>query len=115
MSKKIKSGKYLYKDGVIIKRPGKSFACPSLPQKKKTPYPQKAYETTSPSSYAYECSQIDEINALKEYAFQRNLKIQDRKLMMLYYIQEIRRASKRTLRKITKQFLKSCNRFQNQR
>ena len=115
MSNKIKCGEYLYKDGIIVKRQGKSFICPSLPQKQKTPYPPEVYEKTFPVSYAYERSQIDEINALKEYSFQKKIKIQYRKLMMLYYMQEIKKATKRTLRKITKKFLKSCNRFQNQR
>ena len=33
----IKCGEYWYKDGVVIKRPGKKFRLPSLPRKMRSP------------------------------------------------------------------------------
>ena len=79
ISKLRKCGDLMEKDGVIVKRPGKKFVCPKMPEKMKIP-------TELASGMARE--DIDQMNALKEQAWRREKTEEYNTLKRLYYFQE---------------------------
>ena len=105
----IKCGEYWMKDGVIIKRPGKAFRVPSMPDKYKMPYPK--YDTTSclvffASIVAHEnaCDDIDEMNALKEKRWQNTLKRQHNAMTSLYHISRVKKTARCVVRRARQGF-----------
>ena len=105
----IKCGEYWMKDGVVIKRPGKSFRVPSMPSKYKTPRPE--YDPTATLVFfgtidAHDdmCEKIEEMNALKEINWQNDIKRKHTVLETLYYIGQARSMARKIVRRAKRGF-----------
>ena len=100
----VKCGEYWLKDGVVIKRSGKTFQVPRMPSYLKAPYPK--YDSTSPlvffaSIVEFEnvYDKVDQMNALKEQNWQRAIVRQHSTLRNLYYINQVKRIARSSVRK----------------
>ena len=102
--KKIKCGEYLFKDGVVIKRPGKKFRLPSLPEDLKIPYPDSGVEGVCfpffPAFGGDDYDDIDQMNDIKEKRFQEQFKKLHTQLRNMYYIGQIISGIKAVCRRI---------------
>jgi len=98
--KKTKCGKFIVKDGIVVKRrEGKSFVCPDMPEKMKIPYPdQKKHPSVPPMDYVRACRGIDQMNSLKEFAWQLELRKKYAAIRRLYYFQQLVKFCRRTAR-----------------
>ena len=105
--KTIKCGEFLYKDGVVIKRPGKKFRAPALPDKLRIPYPEglgegMAYFPAFPFSLGDEYEDIDQMNCMREHTFQKKYKALRSRLRKLYYMGQMVACVRKVCRRITR-------------
>jgi len=89
MSKTIKCGDYMMKDGVVFYRPGKKFRVPDMPEEMKIPYPDEKYRTRM------ECENIEQMNALSNQQWKRDLMRQHRQMELMFIRQVLRQQAKR--------------------
>ena len=90
----IQYGEYIMKDGVVSKVPGPKFKTPKLPEGLKIPNPPQSAKMT-PMEYHREVNNVAQMNAIREYNYQRDARRQYNTLRRLYYIQEVRRTFSR--------------------
>jgi len=103
--KTIKCGEFLYKDGVVIKRPGKKFRLPRIPGYLKIAIPKKyscsATFLWGELDYEEGCDVIREENKKREYAWQYNIEALHHELREMYYTRQIKKSVGRVIKKIT--------------
>jgi len=90
----IQYGEFVMTDGVVAKIPGKKFEVPELPEGLKVPNPPQSAKMT-PMEYHREVNNVAQMNAIREYNYQRDARRQYNTLRRLYYIQEVRRTLSR--------------------
>ena len=103
-----KCGEFMEKDGIVVKRPGKRFVCPTMPAKMRLFYPLEKETTWR------EREDIDQMNALKEKNWQNSIKNEYLAIRRLYYFQQLVRFIQKTSQKIGNFFWKrdcKSNRF----
>ena len=106
MAKKIKCGEYLYKDGIVIKRPGKKFRAPSLPKKLQIQYPnEENCSSNSPAINGRHYDDIGQMNYMREVAFQKKYKELHSRLRKLYYFGRVISGIKKVCYQITRKRL----------
>ena len=92
MSKrKHKCGGFIKKNGVIIKRPGKKFVCPPMPDKMRMSYQ---------NADSWVIDDIGEINAIRENNWKQARKKEYAAMRRLYYFQELVRFIRETAKRI---------------
>lgn len=105
----VKCGEFWLKDGIIIKRPGKSFRIPDMPNKYKIKYPTMRSNSDvsqhSPNSRVYE--DIDQMNSLREQKWQKWIKDRYHLIKCLYYMYQF----KKFVRKTSKNILNKADLF----
>lgn len=108
----IKCGEFWFKDGIIIKRPGKRFRLPELPEKYMTPYPEisddrqicAACTFIGTGEYEEAYDRIDRENALKKRKFQEKICDKYALIKFLYYLQEGKKIAIRNISRIARGF-----------
>ena len=98
-----KCGEFMEKDGIVVKRPGKKFVCPPLPDKLKVAYD---FENCP----GRERENIDQMNALIQQRWQKNKKAEYAAIKRLYYFQQLVRFVRQTAQRMI-QRLSSQDRF----
>ena len=88
-----KCGEFMEKDGVVVKRPGKKFVCPPLPEKMKSPYR---------NLHGKARDDMDQVNSLLEINWLRAKKKEYYALKKLYYFQQLIRFIQRTSNRISR-------------
>ena len=86
-----KCGPFMEKEGVIVKRPGKKFRCPPMPQKMKIP----CEHLTGASR-----DDVEQMNALMEQRWCKAKRDEYKLIRRLYYIQECSKFILRTCEQI---------------
>ena len=86
-----KCGDFMEKNGVVMKRPGKRFVCPPMPEKMKI---------SAEKACGNAREDIEQMNALKEQHWQKALKEEYAAMRRLYYFQELVRFVRRTCDRI---------------
>ena len=90
----IQYGEFIITDGVITKVPGQKFVCPELPEGLRIPEPPQSSKI-APMDRHYEMNNVAQMNAIREYYYQKEARRQYNTLRRLYYIQEVRRTLSR--------------------
>ena len=112
MSKKIKCGEFMCKDGVIIKRPGKQLRIPPAPDKFKEKYPESytiippLFQTDFMGSHTFLPSDNYGANMYTrispENLWQKQILGTYISLKTLYYISQLKKGIKKVCRHIDK-------------
>ena len=98
-----KCGEFMEKDGIVVKRPGKKFVCPPLPEKLKLSY---NLENCS----GREREDIEQMNDLIRQRWQKDRKSEYAAMRRLYYFQQLVRFVRQTAQRMI-QRLSSQDKF----
>ena len=90
----VQYGEYIMTDGVVSKVSGLKFEIPELPDGLRIPDPPQSPKMT-PMEHHREVENVAQMNAIREYYYQKNARRQYNMLRRLYYIQEVRRTFSR--------------------